>query len=457
LPFFTSAKYPCNPKTQDIMKTIRSFRSAFLHAAAALLLAASSGQSALVNSWTNGELIIGFRVAGGDGFGESYLVNIGNRTNYSTNTAPFTLSLGNLGLDLSGTYGTNWFSRTDLFWGVFGTTESVAPTLFASRAQPTNGVLSAPWPSEPDSAVRTITKSEIVSVTTEFNNLQSTANSTNAVFQTDAANAGSYNWQVTANSGTDFGSVSQWTSIEGLASQRLDLWQVSAATTYRGTFSLNSSGQISFLNDTPVGSAPVITSPTTATATIGVFFTYTITASNAPTSFNATGLPSGLSVNPTNGLIFGIPGVTTNASVNLSASNASGTGTAVLNLTILSAYAAWTGQYSLIGTNALAAADPDRDGFRNDLEFAFGTDPTRGNAALTGAARTGTNRLVTWLERPNGATYQVQGTTNLSTTWGAAPAGTNSTNTAGVPPGYTRKELNAATNTFYRVQALVTP
>jgi hypothetical protein len=84
--------------------------------------------------------------------------------------------------------------------------------------------------------------------------------------------------------------------------------------------------------------APVITSPTTATGQVGVAFSYTITASNSPTSYNATGLPSGLTVNTSTGLISGTPAVGTDAgspySVTISATNAGGTGSATLTLTI---------------------------------------------------------------------------------------------------------------------------
>ena len=63
-------------------------------------------------------------------------------------------------------------------------------------------------------------------------------------------------------------------------------------------------------------------------------FLYTITAEYSPTSFGATGLPPGLSVNTTSGVISGIPTTTGTFQVTLTALNASGTGTATLNLTI---------------------------------------------------------------------------------------------------------------------------
>ncbi|MGD0090295.1 MAG: putative Ig domain-containing protein, partial [Planctomycetota bacterium] len=81
--------------------------------------------------------------------------------------------------------------------------------------------------------------------------------------------------------------------------------------------------------------APVITSATTATGTTGVAFTYSITASNSPTSYNAAGLPAGLSVNMSTGAITGTPTAAGNSSVAISATNAGGTGTATLALTIV--------------------------------------------------------------------------------------------------------------------------
>ena len=82
--------------------------------------------------------------------------------------------------------------------------------------------------------------------------------------------------------------------------------------------------------------APVITSLTTATGDVGVAFSYTITASNSPTSFSAAVLPAGLSVNPVTGLISGTPTVAGTSSVTLGATNGAGTGPATLTLTVRS-------------------------------------------------------------------------------------------------------------------------
>src|SRR5256886_15785796 len=66
---------------------------------------------------------------------------------------------------------------------------------------------------------------------------------------------------------------------------------------------------------------PVITSPLTACGTVGVPFSYTITATNNPTSFSASPLPAGLSVNTSTGVISGTPTTAGTTNVTITASN----------------------------------------------------------------------------------------------------------------------------------------
>ncbi|MGH7937662.1 MAG: Ig domain-containing protein, partial [Bryobacteraceae bacterium] len=81
-----------------------------------------------------------------------------------------------------------------------------------------------------------------------------------------------------------------------------------------------------------VGGAPVISSPTTADAAPGQPFSYQINATNNPTSFGATNLPTGLSVNHTTGYITGTPKKAGAFIVPINANN--GAGSAQADLTI---------------------------------------------------------------------------------------------------------------------------
>jgi Putative Ig domain len=81
-------------------------------------------------------------------------------------------------------------------------------------------------------------------------------------------------------------------------------------------------------------STPVITSTLTATGTAGIAFSYQITATSNPTSYDAIDLPGGLTLGPIPGLISGTPTGVGIFPVTISATNASGTGYATLTLTI---------------------------------------------------------------------------------------------------------------------------
>ncbi|MFC7774652.1 choice-of-anchor D domain-containing protein [Flavobacterium sp. GCM10027622] len=81
-------------------------------------------------------------------------------------------------------------------------------------------------------------------------------------------------------------------------------------------------------------SAPAITSSLTATGTQNITFSYSIVATNTPTSYGATGLPSGLAINTGTGAITGTPTVSGTYNISISATNAVGTDTQTLVLTL---------------------------------------------------------------------------------------------------------------------------
>jgi len=86
---------------------------------------------------------------------------------------------------------------------------------------------------------------------------------------------------------------------------------------------------------------PSITSAAQASGKVGEAFSYQVTATNSPTTFAATStLPNGLTFNTTSGILSGTPTAAGTFSVQLTASNGSGTGSAfTLTLAIQAATA----------------------------------------------------------------------------------------------------------------------
>jgi uncharacterized protein YhjY with autotransporter beta-barrel domain len=204
---------------------------------------------------------------------------------------------------------------------------------------------------------------------------------------------------------------------------------------------------------------PVITSASPANGAVGIAFNYQITASNNPTSFNATGLPPGLSVNTSTGLISGTPTTTGAFTVIVSATNATGTGTKSVTMNIAvgapaitsaSSASGQSGQpfsYQITATNAPtsygASGLPPGVTVNTTTGLVSGTPTTTGtfNASITATNGTGTGSagltititlgppLITSPATANGATgvaftYQI---TALN-----SPTSFNAT---GLPPG----------------------
>lgn len=170
-----------------------------------------------------------------------------------------------------------------------------------------------------------------------------------------------YSYQVTTNPPAAVGSVY---AADGLpaglginSSSGLISGRPAAAGTFDGTVSVTYGSTNNFAVRIVVSAAtgtPAITSATSASGAVGMAFTYTVTASNSPTSFNLGLLPPGLSVGgtPTVPTITGTPTTAGSYQVALSGINGSGTGPiAILNITI----AAATGTPAITSSTAPAA------------------------------------------------------------------------------------------------------
>jgi len=112
-------------------------------------------------------------------------------------------------------------------------------------------------------------------------------------------------------------------------------YQNTAKMSYRSILSTISLFLILAFAQLSYGQVPVITSNNAATATAGVTFTFPIVATQTPNSYGETGvLPSGLTLNTSNGVIYGTTSSIGISSLNLSATNNSGTGYQDFTLTV---------------------------------------------------------------------------------------------------------------------------
>jgi PKD repeat protein len=158
----------------------------------------------------------------------------------------------------------------------------------------------------------------------------------------------------------------------------------------------------------PLPPAPVITSANSTRAVLGVDFSFQVTASNSPTTYAASGLPAGLAINSSTGLITGnVPTSLAAGSytATLTATNAGGSGTQTITFDVKSAFSAWGQDRSIADVNAVSNTDSDGDGLVTLMEYAFNRSPTSAESTpvseVSVANDNGTRRLEISFVRPN--------------------------------------------------------
>ncbi len=226
------------------------------------------------------DLIVGFSAtdanqgAGTDKNLELNLGNIGQFYNLPANTS---FAVASLGTDLAAAFDSIWDLRTDLFWGIAGTTGSAtgttangttiaAKTLWAGRAETTAGVQSAAWNRSSTFAQQTPANS----IANLYNGPVGSLNGKTSTSDNPKAaildNSLSGSWSVqegsttstptpTAafnyfNPGSSFQISTNFASIVGSFAV-LDLFELqpgSGAGRYLGSFGLTSAGVLEFSN-----------------------------------------------------------------------------------------------------------------------------------------------------------------------------------------------------------------
>lgn len=339
-------------------------------------------------TYTAGDILVGFQASGGDGTGNNFVYNLGH--GHSFRSATTTITVGNIGTNLGGIYGTDWFTRTDLQWAIAGvrTNASFGPdatavingdparTVYISKGATGLGT---------SSPHGTLSPSSVTSGATKMMDMQSGFRTTNGTLdRTPIAGTGgravnqgtgdinSWNAVVTSTPFTVYtGSVKQAFGTVGTLSY-LDLYRclgrndlsgiVETADVgvhvFQGTFTIDATGEIKFV-------------PPTATAT---------------------------------------------------------------------AYETWADSFNLVGADRNFESDPDKDGIKNGLEFVIGDHPKNGIDPTKLPTMTHTGASVQFVfRRTDGSAYlnpKAEYDADLLGTWSPANDGSGGVTVVAVNDGF---------------------
>jgi hypothetical protein len=225
---------------------------------------------------TRGDLILGFKAASGLGGDVNLEVNLGPAADFYNAPAGSATVLTRLSVqDLVETYGADWNTRSDLFWGVAGTTGISAVggvparTIWASRAESTPGMPSAAWTRGTTSALQNPSNTISTLYTGAPGSIDRFAATANSAFssKSNAALTGSWTAQEGVLPGVSFqyfnpsvmNAINTFpaanSAYDGTAYTVLDLWEVRPTTTpgspatLIGGIGINSAGKLVFSRD----------------------------------------------------------------------------------------------------------------------------------------------------------------------------------------------------------------
>lgn len=209
-------------------------------------------------TYNPGDLLLGFYAQSGQGASESVVVNLGPASQFRdfTGTSFDLTSVGSIKMDLVATYGADWSTRSDLKWGVFGTTYDAtvgsdpAYTLYATKPEGTIGVVANAYnrgsqatQSQPSTRIKDV--ADLFAGGTAGNNPRATVQSSSmpndfGEFQTNNGNLSFGYFNVAMG---NFGNGPAGTALDLF---RMQTGSSSSKGTYEGTFTIDDAGMIHF-------------------------------------------------------------------------------------------------------------------------------------------------------------------------------------------------------------------
>lgn len=233
-------------------------------------------------TYANDDLLLAFYATSGQGSSTSVVFNIGQASTYRDASGELFLGVGSIAADLKARYGSDWATRSDLHWGVFGAAYNAAVgsdpawTLYGSRVQTTIGTQTQAYnlgsiATQSQPATRLKDSGDAYGATGTATGLTAGINAAAAIQDASADNDfASYQ---SNNGGTSFAYFNNALAdfANGVASSAVDLFRMPTGASaskgaYKGTFTIGSDGVVRFStvpNPSPTPSpTPVATTPT---------------------------------------------------------------------------------------------------------------------------------------------------------------------------------------------------
>ncbi len=222
----------------------------------------------------------------------------------------------------------------------------------------------------------------------------------------------------------------------GVLERRGDVWRYRPLNAGQDslTFTVNDGrfesapAAVTFFTSTaaaPVPVPPSIVSADRVFGTVGEDFSHAVVVAAPPATFAAYGLPDGLNIHPTTGLISGRSSQIGEFVVIVEVVKAGAASTQELRLRMQDTYTRWMASFGLTGADAAPENNPDGDGYDNLAEYAHQLNPKvwdfEGGPAASRMAESGAGWLrevqylvVTYRQRKGGVgnpavDYQVDG------------------------------------------------